>query len=154
MASRTERQLLEDVEEYGWIGLRAPASGSRPNSATGDLWVGRKESSDKGEILTKMCIVEEKYSSTDEYSNRYVNEKVEKLEAMIDLAHVIGAIPLFAARWSVRTDWSPGSTHYITDARAIDTEENKYLSIKPETAKEEFETTEEFFCDFNERKSD
>lgn len=143
MTGRTERMLLDDVEKLDWYGLRAPASGARPEHDAGDLWIARKWSD--GRHLSTLCIIEEKYSSSTTKASRYIQEDGEKLDAMIKLAEEIGAIPVFAVRWSTRTDWSPGSTHYCIDAREVERTASGNVSLKPERAEQVYEPAYGFF---------
>lgn len=147
MTSRTERMLLEDAEELGWIGLRAPASGARPGSDAGDLWLGRlrviqHEWGGDAETVTELLIVEEKYKSNEH--NKYIQEKGDKLDSMIELAEKMGARPVLAVRWSTRVEWSPGATHYMIDARDIERTASGNISVKPETALEKFDPVDDF----------
>lgn len=145
MGSRTERQLLEDVEEMGYVGLRAPASGARPGSEVGDLWVGREWTygDDFGETYTDLYIIEEKYKSNNK--NKYIQHDGNRLDLMIEFAERLGATPVLAIRWSTRTDWSPGATHFCIDAREVERTPAHNISIKPETAERDFVPTDKFF---------
>lgn len=159
MTSRTERLLMEDVEEHGWISMRAPASGARSAHEAGDVWVVRQfpapgEMSlatwqrlreDIGDVppLSEVYIIEEKYKSNDK--NKYLQESKEKVDGLIETAEKMGAIPLFAGRWSNRTKWCPGATHFLMDIRDIERTDAGNLSVSPELAKSFFQTTKEFF---------
>lgn len=154
MARRTENLLLDDVEELGYVGIRVDirgAAGFTSGHDAGDLIIGQSVDFQNflgaGAVFSDLLIVEEKYKSTD--ANRYLQEDGEKLDAMIAFAEAIGATPLVACRWSSQLDWSPGATHYIVDARNIERTDAGNVSIKPETAEKEFETTQEFFGESN-----
>lgn len=150
MGTRTENLLLDDAVEFGYVGIRVDFGGGAgyhsPHDA-GDLILGRSlEDPDYFygvPAASELIIVEEKYKSTD--ANRYLQEDGEKLDAMIEFAEAIGAQPVLACRWSTQLDWSPGATHFLRDAREVDRTGAGNVSVKPETAENEFASTSEFF---------
>lgn len=150
MGSRTEKLLLEDAEEYGYTGIKVDMGGHggyKTGHDAGDLIIGEaRQTAVAGEgkaVRSNLFIIEEKYKSTD--ANKYLQEDGDKFDAMIEFAEAIGATPLLACRWSSNLDWSPGATHYIVDARDVERTKSGNVSVKPETAESEFQTTDEFF---------
>lgn len=157
MGSRTERLLLETIEALdGFAGLRVDFGGGAgfksPHDA-GDIIVGRPDDAfpesinpeDEQGIKTysDLYIVEEKYKSTD--ANKYLQEKGEKFDAMINFALAIGATPVLAVRWSSNLEWSPGPHHLLRDAREVRRTKAGNVSVKPETAKTKYQKVDEFF---------
>ena len=161
MGSRTERLLLEDIEELdkGYIGIKTDLGGHggfKTDSDAGDLIVGKSVTAQdirtgppSGNFYTnpstfsQLFIIEEKYKSTD--ANKYLQEDGEKFDAMIEFAEQIGATPTIAVRWSSNLEWSPGPFHLLQDAREIERTRAGNVSIKPETAESDFQRVEDFF---------
>lgn len=146
MGSRKEREFLKDIEELGWKGLRAPASGSRPDSASGDIWVvGESVCEHSGTAVSKteLYIIEEKYAS----SSKYVYENEEKADNMIEFAESIGATPVLAFRWSTHIDGDHSATHYCLDARKAKRTSSGNISASAEEAVRDYEPVEKFFSD-------
>ncbi|MFB6282585.1 MAG: hypothetical protein ABEK59_01430 [Halobacteria archaeon] len=141
MGSRTERLLLEDIEEKtDYTGIRVDFGGGagyhNPHDA-GDLLVSKPVDG-----LSSVMVIEEKYKSTD--ANRYLQEDGMKFDAMIEFAEAMGATPVLACRWSSNLEWSPGAEHYLTDAREVERTSAGNISVKPETATQ-WKSAEEFF---------
>lgn len=152
MGSRTERLLLEDAESYGWVGLKVDLGGHggyKTASDAGDLIIGRPYKrmtfDTDDEVFSELQVVEEKYKSTE--ANKYLQEDGDKFDAMIEFAKALGAKPVLACRWSSNLDWSPGATHYLVDAREVERTPSGNVSVKPETAEQEYQTSEEWFSD-------
>ncbi len=155
MGSRTEKLLLEDAEEQGMAGIRVDVGtgyGFHMPHDAGDLIIGREykvpysgqmKDRIKGPTMSDLYIVEEKYKSTD--ANKYLQEDGDKFDAMINFAEAIGATPVLACRWSSNLDWSPGATHFLIDARKVERTSAGNVSVKPETAEQEYTKTENFF---------
>lgn len=148
MGSRTEKLLLEDVEAQGYAGIRVDFGtgyGFHSPHDAGDIIVGEPafQFDEHHATYSNLFIVEEKYKSTD--ANKYLQEDGEKFDSMIEFAEALGATPVLACRWSSNLDWSPGPTHYLRDAREVDRTNAGNVSVSPETAEEEYQTTEEFF---------
>lgn len=142
MGSRTERMLMEELEERGWVCMRAPASGARPTHDPGDVWAGRMRADDIVPT-TELFIIEEKYKSND--SNRYLQENGDKFDKMIQLADDLGATPVLAVRWSTQTDWSPGAFHLFRDAREVRRTDAGNVSVSPSDAEENYKRLDTFF---------
>lgn len=152
MGSRTEKLLLEDVEELGYAGIRVDFGTGygfhNPHDA-GDLIIGQSHEQHLGGklhesyVYSNLYIIEEKYKATD--ANKYLQEDGEKFDAMIAFAEAIGATPVLACRWSTNLNWSPGATHFLIDAREVERTPAGNVSVKPETAKQEYQDTETFF---------
>jgi Holliday junction resolvase len=152
MGSRTEKLLLEDAEEMGYAGIRVDFGTGygfhNPHDA-GDLIIGQGVEAEARNglvgysIYSNLYIIEEKYKATD--ANKYLQEDGEKFDAMIAFAEAIGATPVLACRWSTQVDWSPGATHFLIDAREVERTAAGNVSVKPETAKQEYQDTETFF---------
>lgn len=150
MGSRTEKLLLEDCEEIGLSGIRVDFGtgyGFHSPHDAGDLIVGRAQlhtcQAEPNTDCSELYIVEEKYKSTD--ANRYLQEDGEKFDGMIQLAEAMGATPVLACRWSSNLDWSPGATHLLVDARKVDRTDAGNVSVKPDTAKQNYQAPEDFF---------
>jgi Holliday junction resolvase len=140
MTSRTERQLLDDIEEQtGLVGIRLKDSrGTRKDHEPGDLWVGRPHAIKEA---SKLYIIEEKYSNAE--STEYIGINQGQAWAMVRFAEAIGAMPVYALRWSTR-EQDVDATHYLTEAYDVLKEDVKTNYIKPETAKK-WKATAGFF---------
>jgi Holliday junction resolvase len=157
MGRRTENLLLDVAEESGFVGIRVDirgAAGYTSGHDAGDLFIGKQalgggsmelanSSTIETSSLTKLYIVEEKYSATE--SMKYIQEDGEKLDRMIEFAEDMGATPVIAVRWSSQVNWSPGAEHYLVDARDVERTSAGNISIKPETAEADFEAADTFF---------
>lgn len=142
MGGRTERELLDEVEDCRWIGLRAPGSGARQGINTGDLWfVWEVKDVD---VPTQLVVVEEKYKG----SIPYIYEDGEKADALVDFAEKVGAIPLLAGRWSTNLDGDHEATHYVKDIRSLARNENRNISVSAQEAVEDFEKCKPYFRNF------
>lgn len=142
MASRTENLLIKDVEALGYEAMRSPGSGSRPEHDAGDVWIAEEVISKHGRRATHVYIVEEKYKT----STPRIYEDGDKLDAMIRMADAIGAIPLFASRWSTqKISEAKKATHWIADARTVPRTDSGNAAVKLSDAQEQYATTEEFF---------
>lgn len=144
MTDRTERMLMEDSEEYGFTAMRAPASGARDAHEGGDIWIAREHPA-WAESGTELFMVEEKYKKGKSKNHKYARVRKEKINGMIETAEEIGAIPAVAVRWSTRCEWSPGSTHWIGDARDIDRTDSGNISLSPAEAESKLVATDDFF---------
>lgn len=140
MSGDTEREMVNKVEEFGWIALRAPASGSRPDSHTGDVWLVRENDTFE-KSLTDLLVVEEKYRSSG-----YIDVDGDKADGMISMAEDAGGTPVLACRWNANgsIDAKPEATHYCVDMRRIDRTSSGNILVSPEESVEEFEVVEQF----------
>jgi len=137
--------LLEEVREYGYEGIKVDmgnGGGYKTGHDAGDLIIGRSFTMHQNPY-SDLYIVEEKYKSTD--ANKYLQEKQEKFDAMIEFAEAIGATPVLACRWSSNVEWSPGAEHRVIDAREVERTPSGNVSVKPETAINKFHSVEDFF---------
>lgn len=157
MGSRTERLLLEDAQEFGWVGLKVDigsGAGYHQGHDAGDIILGRPHPGagpwleDNAPTASELYVIEEKYRSSD--SKIYLQPQQKKTDAMIEFAEGIGATPLLAARWSTNLDGVPDdieATHYIRDIREVERTPAGNINLKPRTAIDTFQTTDEFFSE-------
>lgn len=150
MTRRTENLLLEEAEDLGWAGIRVDIRGSAGYTSghdAGDLIIGRRAPGldNIGETLSDLRIIEEKYRSSD--AKLYIQLDREKIEAMIDFAEQMGAIPLIACRWSTNLDVPCEATHYIADAREVDLGDGQTFSISPSVAVEKYPDAYQYFSE-------
>lgn len=147
MTGRTERLMMDDVEEMGYYSLRAPASGARQNHEAGDIWIVRSDSFDTSMgtpfRYTDLYIVEEKYKAGN--SRKSIQVKRDKLKRMVEMANDIEATPLVAVRWSTRLDYWSDSEHYMMDPLPFTIQETETPSIHPDDAKKNGVPMSEYF---------
>lgn len=151
MGGRTERLLLEDVGELGYVGLKVDtgsAYGFHRGHDAGDIILGRAvfQQDDHHRTYTDLYVIEEKYRSTDTDHSFQIDR--EKTEQMVEFAEAIGAVPLLAARWSTQLDLDCEATHYIRDVREVENYrdgDGKSFSISPSKVIGVYPTTEKFF---------
>jgi Holliday junction resolvase len=144
---------ITSIDDYDGIKVDLGGGGGyKTGHDGGDLLVGRaqdvgilglSQGVDHIETRTDLFIIEEKYKKTD--ANKYLQEKGDKFDAMIDFSHAIGATPVLAVRWSSNLDWSPGAKHLLQDAREVRRTKSGNVSVKPQTAIDHYQTVEEFF---------
>ena len=151
MSSRTERKLLNELQDLGYTGLKvdpSTAAGYHVDHPGGDLIVGRRvlpsEPSAMPTDLSDLYVIEEKYTASTE--DKWIRVKTEKTREMVEFAERLGATPVLAARWSTRTEWSPGAAHFCADVRETDINfDAKTFGVKPADVAEDFEEAEVFF---------
>lgn len=159
MGSRTERLLLEDAGEFGYVGIKVDTGsfyGYHRGHDAGDIILGTKHEVNLEEnpppydflTLSELYIIEEKYRSTDTDHSFQIER--EKTDEMVEFAESIGATPLLACRWSTQLNLDCEATHYIRDVREVENYrdgDGKSFSVSPSKVVGKYPTTEEFFSE-------
>lgn len=157
MGGRTERLLLEDVGDYGFVGIKVDTGsfyGYHRGHDAGDIILGKPAIMPSPEpgiedfIASDLYVIEEKYRSTDTDHSFQIDR--EKTDQMVEFAESLGATPLLAARWSTQLDLECEATHYIRDIREVENYRDgngKSFSISPSKVIGVYPTTERFFSE-------
>lgn len=146
-----ERKLLESLRKYGFEGQRTGGSGGGTGRALPDLTVARphpvfgnqRESPNPIATASESFEIEAKYSSTK--TNKYINLRKEEVDQLIEYANGRGSVPVIAARWSSRREWSPGAAWYFANARGIERTQAGNVNLIPEEVGEQWQRMADFF---------
>lgn len=102
--SRYERELIELLEDNGFVAMRAPASGGATDRDLPDIIAMRPHATTIG---TDVWVFEVKYrSKTPAYAS------IEEGDALMRFARDSGATPAFAFRWNANKSEFHGDTNW------------------------------------------
>lgn len=129
--SRYERELIDRIEDEGWIAMRAPASGGATDRDLPDV-IAAREHPLWGRGVSEAYLLEVKYSST---TPLYVDE--EDCRQVEDFAEAFGGKPRIAIRWNGGKKPFVGDTDFylVPPSRGEQKEANRrfdYEDVKDE----------------------
>lgn len=104
---RYERELVNALDECGYVAMRAPSSGSATGRDLPDVLAGRGDIYDTPGPASFALAIEHKSTSA---TTAYADEG--EVEALVRFAEAFGAVPLVGARFKTQ---AAGKYHYLVE---------------------------------------